>query len=185
MPAELDKDLNRFRSYLRFLARIQLGPRLQTKLDDSDLVQQTLLQAHRGMAQFRGASSQELAGWLRQILAHNLTHAIRDYSREKRDIRRERSLEASLNESSSRLEGWLSSEDSSPSQRAERNERMLLVADAVESLPADQREAVIMHYWQGCSLATIATQLSRTPAAVAGLLHHALNKLRHVLRQLE
>ena len=56
------------------------------------------------------------------------------------------SLEASLSESSARLEGWLAAEQPSPSQRAERNERMLLVTEAVEALPEMQRDAVVLHY---------------------------------------
>jgi RNA polymerase sigma-70 factor (ECF subfamily) len=177
--------LDRFRSYLKFLARVQLDPRLRAKLDDSDLVQQTLLQAHRAIGQFRGSTAEELAGWLRQILARNLTHALRDFGRGRRDIGRERSLEAELEGSSMRLERWLASDQSSPSQRAERNERMLRVADAVESLSETQRDAVVLHYWQGQSLAEIAEQLDRTPAAIAGLLHRALKKLRDVLKELE
>lgn len=177
--------LDRYRSYLRFLARVQLEPRLQAKLDDSDLVQQTLLQAHRAIDQFRGSTPEELAGWLRQILSRNLTHAIRDFSRDKRDVGRERSLEASLEESSLRLEGWLATDQSSPSQRAERNERMLFVADAVESLSQVERQAVVMHYWQGLSPAEIADQIDRTPAAVASLLHRALKKLRGILKKLD
>ena len=147
-----NEPLDRFRSYLQFLARVQLDPRLRSKLDDSDVVQQTLLQGHRAMDQFRGSTAEEMAGWLRQILARNLAHAVRDFGRDKRDIARERSLEASLSESSTRLEGWLAADQSSPSQRGERNERMVLVADAVEALPAAQRDAVIMHYWQSLSM---------------------------------
>lgn len=179
------KSLNRFRSYLQFLARVQLDPRLRTKLDDSDIVQQTLLQGHRALHQFRGTSAEELAGWLRQILARNLAHAIRDFGRDKRDISRERSLDASLCESSARLESWLAADQSSPSQRAERNERMLLVAEAVESLSEAQRDAVVLHYWQGWSLSEIACHLDRTPASIAGLLHRALEKLRGVLKDAE
>jgi len=109
-----NEPLNRFRSYLQFLARVQLDPRLRAKLDDSDVVQQTLLQAHRAMDQFRGSTTEEMAGWLRQILTRNLAHAVRDFGRDKRDIKRERSLEASLFESSARLEGWLAGDQSSP-----------------------------------------------------------------------
>ena len=126
-----------------------------------------------------------MAGWLRQILARNLGHAVRDFGRDKRNVTRERSLEASLSGSSARLEGWLAADQSSPSQRAERNERMVSVADAVEALPEAQRDAVIMHYWQGLSPAEISDQIDRTPAAVAGLLHRGLSKLRDVLKEVE
>ena len=68
-------------SYLAALARINLDPRLQSKLDPSDVVQQTMLQAHRALREFRGTTDAEMAAWLRQILARNLTHAIRDLQR--------------------------------------------------------------------------------------------------------
>ena len=177
--------LDRFRSYLQFLARVQWDPKLGRKLDESDIVQQTLLHAHRAIDQFRGSNDEELAGWLRQILARNLTHAIRDLGRDKRDIARERSLEVSLSQSSARLEKWLAADQSSPSQRAERNERMLLVAQAVETLSDAQRDAVILHYWRGWPLGDIAQHLDRSPSAVAGLLHRALGKLREALKDLE
>lgn len=180
-----EQSLNRYRSYLHFLARVQLGPRLRQKCDESDLVQQTLLQAHQARDQFRGSTPEEFAAWLRKILARNLMHAIRDFHRAKRDVSRERSLEAALSESSTRLEGWLASEDSSPRERADRNERLLRMAEAVEELPAAQREAVVLHYWQGCSPREIAEHLDRTPAAVAGLLHRGVTRLRELLKGLD
>ena len=82
--------LGRFRSYLRLLARLHLDPRLRGKVDPSDLVQQTLLQAYRARDSFRGHTQAELAGWLRRILARNLAHAVRDLTRGKRDVARER-----------------------------------------------------------------------------------------------
>ena len=180
-----DGQLDQFRSYLKFLARVQMDPRLRSKVDDSDLVQQTLMAAHRAIGEFRGTTSEEMAAWLRQILARNLTHAVRDAHREKRDVKREQSLEALLSESSSRLEGWLADEQSSPSQRAQRNEHMLRVANALEELPAAQRDAIALHYWQGWSPTEIAVHLDRTPAAVAGLLVRGLKKLRTVLADRE
>ena len=185
MDSELPDDgrLDQFRSYLKFLARVQLDPRLRSKVDDSDLVQQTLLAAHRAIGEFRGTTSEEMAAWLRLILARNLTHAVRDTHREKRYLKREQSLEVLLSESSSRLEGWLAGEQSSPSQRAQRNERMLRVANALEELPDAQRDAIALHYWQDLSPTEIAKHLNRTPAAVAGLLLRGLKKLRTVLTE--
>ncbi len=110
--------IERFRHYLMLLARGQMAGQAHTRIDASDVVQQTLLEAHRQRNQFRGRTDAELAGWLRAMLACNLADAGRALHRAKRDIARERSLEAALEQSSSRLEGWLAAAQSSPSQRS-------------------------------------------------------------------
>ena len=179
---DLTKDgghvLERFRAYLRLLARLHLDPRLKGKLDPSDVVQQTLLQAFQGLGQFRGKSEGELAAWLRQILARNLAMAVREFAREKRNVQRERSIEAAIEASSSRLEAWLAAEQSSPSERAERNEQALRLAEALEQLPEAQREALVLQHWQGQSLAEIAQHMGRSPEAVAGLIKRGVKRLR-------
>lgn len=180
--AELDENLERFRAYLRLLARMQLHPRLRSKMDASDIVQQTMLQAHRALGAFRGRSEAELAAWLRQILARNLTHAIRDHSRDKRDVSKERSLEQAfqggVDASSARLEAWLAADQTSIGAKAIRNERLLQLAEALETLPPAQRDAVELHYWQGVAIGEIAERMEKSPAAVAGLLHRGLKSLK-------
>jgi RNA polymerase sigma-70 factor (ECF subfamily) len=179
----LDCKVERFGAYLRLLARLHLDPRLRGKLDPSDVAQQTLLHAHQALAQFRGRSEQELAAWLRQILARNLAMAVRDFARAKRDVARERPLEAALEDSSARLDAWLAAEQSSPSQRAARNEDALRLAEALEQLPEAQREALVLQHWQGWSLARIGEHLGRSPEAVAGLLKRGLKKVRQLLSE--
>jgi RNA polymerase sigma-70 factor (ECF subfamily) len=178
-------NLERFRSYLHLLARLHLEPQLGRKMDASDLVQQTLLQAHQVRDQFRGHVTGEFAAWLRQILARNLTHAVRDLGRAKRDVKRERSLQAALDNSSARLEVWLAADQSSPSMQAERNEQALLLAEALLALPEAQREALVMQHWQGRSLAEIGQHLGRSPEAVAGLIKRGLKQLRQIFPQRE
>lgn len=174
-----------FRTYLLLLARMQIGSKLRAKFDPSDVVQQTLLDAHRQREQFHGSTPAEMAGWLRRMLACNLTDVLRAFSRGKRDVGRERSLHAALDESAVRIESWLQAEQSSPSQKAERTEDVLRLVEALAELPEAQREAVVMHYWQGQTLAQVADQLGRTTPAAAGLLQRGLKSLRNLLSEPE
>jgi RNA polymerase sigma-70 factor (ECF subfamily) len=171
------KPLEAFRDYLRLLARLQIDPRLQGKVDASDIVQEALLKAHRALPEFQWRSEGELAAWLRKILANTLTDAIRKHTAGVRDVGLEQSLEAS----SSRLEALLAAGPSSPSQQALRQEQLLGLAVALAQLPEDQRTAVELKHLQGRSVAGIARQMQRSRAAVAGLLRRGLERLRELL----
>jgi RNA polymerase sigma-70 factor (ECF subfamily) len=171
-----------YRDYLLLLARARLGGRLRGKFEASDIVQQTLLEAHRDRHGFRGGDP---AAWLRRILARNLANAARDLGRARRDVARERSLEAALDASSARLEAFLAADQSSPSARAQRNEQLLRLSRALAELPDDQRQAVILRHLEGRPLAEISAEMERTPAAVAGLLHRGLARLRSLLKSEE
>jgi RNA polymerase sigma-70 factor (ECF subfamily) len=169
----------RYRDYLLLLARIQIEPRLRGKLDPSDIVQQTLLQAHRKEDQFRGRTEAERAAWLRAILAHALADAARKYGQGV--LGRERSLEASLEESSHRIEQWLQDSSATPGQEVDRQEQLLRLADALARLPDDQRRAVELRHLQGLSVAKIGELMGRSTAAIGGLLQRGLRALRGML----
>lgn len=172
--------LERYRSYLLVLARLQLDARTRLKVEPSDIVQHTLLEAHAKRQQFAGDEG-GLVAWLRAALAHNLRDALRAVHRQKRDVRRERPLEADLEQSAASLAACLATAESSPSRQAERHEQVLRLSDALLALPAAQREAVILHHLQGRTLSEVAARLGRTDAAVAGLLHRGLRRLRQLL----
>jgi len=175
--------LDRFRQYLLLLARLHLGDQVRAKIDASDVVQETLLEAYRKRSQFRGASEAELAAWLRQMLAFSIADAHRAQHRAKRDIAREQSLHAALNDSSSKLESLLAAQQSSPSQRAARQEQLVRLADALAQLPEDQREAVVRKHLQGDPVAAIAQSMDRSETAVGGLLRRGMARLRELLRE--
>lgn len=168
-----------FRDYLIVLARSRIGGQDAAHLDASDIVQETLLEAHRKSDQFRGSEPASMAAWLRQMLAYNLTDRLRALHRQKRDTSREVAIEAvSLEASSQRLNDWIASQQSSPSLQMRRLETLLELASAMEHLPEAQREAVRMRYIEGLPLAEIAQRMNRTTTAVAGLLKRGLEHLR-------
>ena len=106
-PEELGRELERYRDYLALLARLQLNAGLQGKVDLSGVVQQTLLEAYQSLAASPDHPEALTSAWLRQILANNLRDETRKLGAAARDVNRERSLEAALEQSSSRLEAWL------------------------------------------------------------------------------
>jgi RNA polymerase sigma-70 factor (ECF subfamily) len=181
VPTNPTSDAERFREYLGLVARLQLHPRLRGKVDLSGVVQQTLLEAHQAMSQFQERSEYHKGAWLRRILANNLKDEVRKLATAARDVSRERSLEAALEASSSRQEAWLAADQSSPSEKVIRQEQLLCLADALTSLPPDQRQAVELHHLQSCPLADVARQMDRSKGAVAALLFRGLKKLREVL----
>jgi RNA polymerase sigma-70 factor (ECF subfamily) len=174
----IDRPIERYRDYLRLLARLQLDPRMQAKLDPSDVVQQTLLKAHQKLDQFRGRTDGELAAWLRRILANTMTDAVRSF---RLELGAEQSLQRSLEDSSARLDAWLVARDESPEGQVRRHEQTLAVASALAQLPDDQRLAVELHHLKEMSVADIGALMDRTEASVAGLLRRALKRLRELL----
>jgi RNA polymerase sigma-70 factor (ECF subfamily) len=175
----LGRLLELYRSYLATLARLQIGRRLQGKVDASDLVQETFLEAYRDFGQFRGAKEMELVGWLRQILARNLANQVERYcGTQSRDIRLERQLVLELDQSSRILDQGLVASSSSPSQQAVRREQAVLLADALGRLPADYREVLVLRHLEGLSFPQVAERMERTVEGVKKLWARALDRLR-------
>src|SRR5262249_37174247 len=146
-----------------FLARVQLGRRLQGKVDPSDLVQEAFLEAHRDFRQFSGQTQAELLAWLRRVLATSLADQVRRYrGTQRRDPRLERRLAAEIDQSSQGLERGLLAADSSPSARAERREEAVRLAEALEHLPADYRDVLLLRHFQGLTFPAIAQRLHKS-----------------------
>jgi RNA polymerase sigma-70 factor (ECF subfamily) len=180
--AALGALLELYRNYLTLLARLQIGRRLQGKVDDADLVQETFLNAHRDFADFRGTTEGEFMAWLRQILAANLAQLVRRYlGTQRRDVRLERDLAGELDKSSAALGHGLPAPHSSPSQRAARREQAVLLADALGRLPGDYREVIILRYLEGLPLADVAQRMGRSVDSVKKLWTRGLVQLRRTL----
>jgi RNA polymerase sigma-70 factor (ECF subfamily) len=178
----LDRLLESYRNYLRLLACAGIDDALRGKADPSDLVQEALLKAHRHFAQFRGQTEDELAAWLRQILARNLTDLIRRYRTvAARQVTRERSLEDLLSQSSDALNQLLTADSSSPSEAAQRRELGVALADALASLSADHRDVLVLRSIEERDWGDVARRMGRSEGAVRLLWARALKRLRPLI----
>ena len=180
--ATLGRLLETYRRYLALLARVQIGQRLQGKVDASDVVQETFLEAHQNFPRFRGASEAEFVGWLRQILAGNLADLLRRYLGAKgRDVRLEREIQDAFDRSSILLDRGLVAPISSPSQQAARREQAVVLADALEQLPADYRDVLVLRHLEGLTFPEVARRMGRSLDSVEKLWMRGLARLRQIM----
>ena len=171
----------RYNHYLHVLAQTQLGRHLRAKVDASDLVQQTLLEAHRDFAAFQGRHEGELLAWLRRILAHNLYNEARRYAAQQRDAAREVSLEqmqAGVDQSSLALGRCLAADTPSPSSDAVQRESAVRLADALARLPEDYRQVLMLRVFEELPAEEVAQCMGRSAGAVRMLQMRALTALR-------
>jgi RNA polymerase sigma-70 factor (ECF subfamily) len=174
--------LARFTSYLTLLARVEVGRRLQGKLDPADIVQDVFLEAHRHFTAFRGAGEAEFAGWLRQILAGVLANTLRRYfGTRARDPRLEQDLHDCVDRSSCLLVDQFPASGTSPSEVASRREQAVLLADALDRLPADHREVIVLRHLEGLTFPAVAERMGRSVGSVEKLWLRAVGKLRGAL----
>jgi RNA polymerase sigma-70 factor, ECF subfamily len=169
-------------NYLTVLASTQLDRRLRRRLNPSDLVQETLLAAHRDFESFRGNTPQELVGWLRQILINVLHGAIaRHVKAGKRDIRREISIDEignGVDRSAANLASLLPAPVSNPSGKLQAQERAAELADHLAMLRPDYREVIVLRNLQGLSFDEIAIQMERSAGAVRMLWLRAIDRFK-------
>ncbi len=185
MNRDASEILEPFRKYLMVLAELHLDRKLRGKLDPSDVVQQALLRAYSALGELRDPQPEVLAAWLRRILARTLADAVKHYERDKRDVALEQSLQADLDCSASRFAVWLAADQTSPSGRAERNEELLQLVEALAELPEAMREVVVLKRCQGWTLHQIAERIGRSVPSVASLLRRGLEELRNRMKIME
>jgi RNA polymerase sigma-70 factor, ECF subfamily len=181
--AALGQLLDLYRNYLRLVARTLIGQALRVRLDASDLVQETFLRAHRDFAGFLGSTEPELTVWLRQILVRTLANQARHHRRQRRDYHRDEPLEVLLECSSSGVQRALAAPLSSPSSLVSRREQAVLLADALEKLPADYREVFLMRNLEHIPFEEIAARMGRSAGAARMLWTRTIKKLSQMLEE--
>ncbi len=178
----LGRLLQWYANYLSILASTQLDRRLRRRVNPSDVVQETMLAAHRDFSDFRGTSQGELLSWLRSILIHTLHRTFDQHIKvAKRDVRREVSIDEisyRLEESVHTLATALPSAGESPSAPMQARERAVELANQLNVLRPHYRDVIVLRVLQGLDFATIGVQMDRSEGAVRMLFLRALEAFK-------
>jgi RNA polymerase sigma-70 factor (ECF subfamily) len=174
--------LERYREFVKLVVRCHSPGQLRARMDSSDLVQETLLQAAQHMGQFQGHAEEEWRAWLGRIAEREGIHqARRHLDAAKRARAREQPLPnpaASGASGLSRLDQWLAGSQTSPSLAAVRQERAVLLSEALARLPEDSREVLVLRHLEGLGFAEVGERMGRSAGAVRVLWVRALKRLR-------
>ncbi len=156
-PDALGQALETCRTYLLLIANEDLDPGLRGKVAASDVVQDTFLKAVRDFGQFRGTTTEELRGWLRAILQHNLANTARNFrDADKRQVAREVPLSDGL------LLGppdRPATREESPSAQVVAREQRTALRKALAGLPERARQVVQWHSYERLTFEEIGARL--------------------------
>ncbi len=181
--------LRKYFRYLNSLSHGHLDDRIEIRVSASDIVQETLLEAHRDFSKFSGTSIEEFTGWLRRILFNNLATAIEKHVlADKRDVRKQRSLDQAVGDadhSKARLARYLQQDVTSPSTPMLRDESLDQLSFAINQLPPEYQQVIRMRHFDDLSFSQIAEKLDRNSGAVRMMWVRAVEKLRLGMSRLE
>lgn len=171
--------LELYRDNLKRMVASRLDRRIVSRVDPSDVVQETLADASTRMDEYLRDRPLPFLGWLRQLASERVidTHRKHIFS-QRRSITREDRIGGGLDDSSRALARRFLANDTSPSNRLSRKERRDQVSTALATLSSRDREVLVMRYLEQLSAAEIAETLGITEGAVKARLLRALIHMR-------
>ena len=170
------------REFLSMVAQAELAAGLQQKVDASDLVQESLIEADRGLTGFRGATVEEWQAWLRKIVRHNALDFNRRYQgAAKRQASREQSFAQNANPDESRCDWEPAGDDDTPSQQLMKTEESMELLAVMAALPDDYQRVLKLRNLENLPFDVVAEKMGRTRPAVQMLWTRAVRKLRSLM----
>jgi RNA polymerase sigma-70 factor, ECF subfamily len=178
----LGQILEACRAYLYTIAGANCDLALQAKAGASDLVQDTFLEAQRDFGQFNGVSEKELLAWMRQLLLNNMANFTRSYrGAAKRSVTRE--VRLGSDNGAFDLAENVAANDLSPSGKVLAQEQAQKLQSALERLPDDYRQVLLLRYQDQRAFEEIAGQMNRSANAVRKLWMRAVECLQDEMRE--
>ncbi len=171
--------LELYRENLRRMVAARLDHRLTSRVDPSDVVQETLVDASKRMDDYLQSRPLPFLAWLRQIAGERVidTHR-RHIVSQRRSVTREDRITEVPDDSSRALARQFLAHDTSPSNRLSHKERRDQIMAALASLSVRDREVLVMRYLEQLSVSDISEALGTTVGAVKARLLRALLHMR-------
>jgi RNA polymerase sigma-70 factor (ECF subfamily) len=176
--------LERQRPRLRRMVELRLDPRLQGRLDASDVVQEAYLTASVQLADYLKKPTIPLYLWLRLVTGQKLVALHRNHLATKaRDARRQISIDrgALPGASSAALASQLIGREPCPSEAAREVEQRRWLQDALDRMHPLDREVLALRYFERLTSAETAQVLGLTPSAASKRHVRALERLQQIL----
>jgi RNA polymerase sigma-70 factor (ECF subfamily) len=183
-PQGLGTLMARHQERLRRLVALRLDRRMQGRIDASDVIQETYLEASARLAEYLRDPSMPFYLWLRFLAGQKLVTLHRHHlGTRMRDARRELTLpQGSFPEgSSATLAAHLLGRDARPSEEAIRAEMRDRVQEALDGMDPLEREVLALRHFEQLSRAEIATVMGISESAAGKRYIRALEKLKRVL----
>lgn len=177
----VDQLFERHRRRLRGMVEVRMDPRLGRRVDPSDVVQETLVVAHKRLDDFLVNRPIPFYPWLRSLAWNHLVDLHRRHvGSQKRSVDRE--VHLGINDNSAlMLVGQLSGSSMSPSQKLMRKELKQRVMETLDAMPEDQREIIVMRHLEGMSVDEIAAALDMPSGTVMSRHFRGLQAMRRIL----
>jgi RNA polymerase sigma-70 factor (ECF subfamily) len=175
--------LARHRNRLRQMVAVYLDRRIAARVDPSDVVQDALADAARGLTGYLRERPLPFYPWLRQFARQRLLQLHRHHIQaRRRSVEREVHWVTALSDhSAAALANRLFANGTSPSRRLIRDEVRRRVQSALDGLAPRDREILVMRHLEEMSAAEIAAILGISAGAVRVRLLRALTTLRNLL----
>ncbi len=167
------------------VARRKIGPRLRIKEEPDDLAQTTFREATRDFANYEYRGEGSLVRWLMQILQNKIRDKAEFYSATKRDLSRERGMEAPAAADGDPMPSYEpSSQDLSVTTQVQRGEDYEHLRLALAELSPEHRQAITLVFFQGLQLREAGKLMGgKTEDAVRMMLRRAESRLSEILKR--
>jgi RNA polymerase sigma-70 factor, ECF subfamily len=167
----LSRMFEKHRKRLAVLVHFKLGAQVRGRLDVDDILQETLLRAYRDLDAFRYQSPGSFMRWLSAIADHVILDRVRYLSRDRR------AGEEVPFRSPSNPAGPDPRDSRTPSRVFLERENVGRLMDALEQLPEDYRQVILMIKLEGLPTVEVAQRMGKSREAVALLLYRAVKRL--------